>query len=396
VAAGAERGGVMATPEGTGDGNVAPIKFSAPFTDGAEAAAAAEVIASGWLVGGPRLKELEERFASHCGRRHAIGVSSWTTGAFLVLHAWGVGRDDEVVVPSLSFIATANVAVHVGATPVFADIETATYNMDSSDVERRITPRTRVLMPVDQVGMPCDMDALMAVARRHGIKVLQDAACAIGSIYRGRPVGAHGDATIFSLHARKLVTTGEGGMIVTDDDALAAHLRILRHQGMSISDDTRHASRPTVIESYPEVGFNFRMTDVQAAIGNAQMTKLPAMVKRRRILAERYRSGLQRIGWLSAPAEPAGCESNWQSYMVRLLPDAPIRRNALMDRLYDRGVPTRRGIMASHLEPPYRARAASLPVTEGVSASTLLLPMHNALSDEQQDFILQCLASVDA
>jgi len=371
-----------------------PIKFAAPFTGPEEAKAAAEVISSGWLVGGPRLKVLEDEFARQFGAPHAVGVSSWTTGGFLALHAWNIGPGDEVIIPSLSFIATANVAVHCGATPVFADIEPTTRNIDPKEIEHKITTRTRAIIPVDQVGMPCDIDAINDIARPRGIKVLQDAACSIGSRYKGRPVGGNADAVIFSLHARKLITTGEGGMILTHDPDFAARLRLLRHQGMSISDDKRHVSRPSSIEEYPEVGYNFRLTDIQAAVGVEQLKRLPEMIRRRRELARRYTTGLANNRFIIAPEEPAGTETNWQSYMVELLPGSPHDRNGLMDALFDRGVPTRRGIMASHLEPPYRHMKACLPVTERMTHNCFLLPMHNGLTDEQADYVIATLTDL--
>jgi perosamine synthetase len=371
-----------------------PIKFAAPFTGPEEVRAAADVISSGWLVGGPRLKSLEDEFAQQFSASHAVGVSSWTTGAFLTLHAWGIGPGDEVIVPSFSFIATANVVTHVGATVVFADIDPVTRNIDPTDVTRKLTAQTRAIIPVDQVGMPCDIDAINQTARPRGLKVLQDAACAIGSRYKGQLVGAGADAVIFSLHARKLVTTGEGGMILTNDHELASRLRSLRQQGMSISDDKRHASRPSTIEEYPEVGYNFRMTDIQAAIGLVQLGRLPDMVKRRRELARRYFKGLLNHPFLTPPLEPEGYESNWQSYMVELLRGSAFDRNGLMDALFDRGIPTRRGIMASHLEPPYRHLNVSLPVTERMTKNCLLLPMHNGLSDDQADYVLAILTDL--
>ena len=268
------------------------IAFSRPFFGDAEAQAAAATVRSGWVVSGPRLAEFEQRFAAACGAEHAVGVSSWTTGAFLVLHAWGIGPGDEVIVPSLTFIATVNVIRHVGATPVFADVDAATYNLDPEDAARKITPRTRVIMPVDQIGLPCDIDAFNALARRHGLRVLDDAACAFGSRNDGRPVGSLAEVTVFSLHARKVITTGEGGMIVTDDRAFAERLRRLRHQGMSLSDFFRHNAAPTIFESYPEIGYNFRITDIQAAIGLAQLDRLDEILARRRAVAEQFQRAL--------------------------------------------------------------------------------------------------------
>jgi perosamine synthetase len=364
-----------------------PIAFARPWLGPEEETAVAEVVRSGWIVGGPKLEELERRFAELCGARHAIGVSSWTTGAFLVLHAWGIRPGDEVVVPSLTFIATVNVIRHVGATPVFADIDAQTFNVDPEDVARKIGKNTRVLMPVDQLGLPCDIDAVAALADRFGLRVLDDAACAFGSSNRGRPVGSLADATVFSLHARKVVTTGEGGMIVTDDDVFAERLRRLRHQGMSLSDHARHAMRPTVFETYPEIGYNHRITDLQAAIGLPQLDRLREILERRRDVACRYNEALANHPLLILPYVPEGMTPNWQSYQVSLRDSSVARRNEIMDRLHDRGVPTRRGVMASHLEAPYLDQRTSLPVTEAVAASTFQLPMHPGLTTEQLDRI---------
>ena len=367
------------------------IAFSRPCFGEAEAEAAAAVVRSGWVVGGPRLAEFERRFAGLCGAEHAVGVSSWTTGAFLVLHAWGIGPGDEVILPSLTFIASVNVIRHVGATPVFAEIDPATYNIDPADVAHRITGRTRVIMPVDQLGLPCDIDAIGSLARRHGLRVLDDAACAFGSRNTGRPVGALAEFTVFSLHARKVVTTAEGGMIATDDDVLADRLRRLRHQGMSLSDYARHGVSPTQFETYPEIGYNHRITDIQAAIGLAQLDRLDDFLERRRAVAARYSAYLAGHPLLIAPHVPAGLLPNWQSYQVRLRPHSGWSRNEVMDRLFELGVPTRRGVMAAHLEPPYRHDAPSLPRTESTAASTLQLPMHPGLTPEQQDRVLAAL-----
>ncbi len=371
-----------------------PIAFSRPFFGAAEADAAAAAVHSGWVVGGPKLVEFEKRFASHCGAAEAIGVSSWTTGAFLVLHAWGIGAGDEVIVPSLTFIATVNVIRHAGATPVFVDVDPATYNVDPADIERKITTRTRAIMPVDQLGLPCDIDSISAIARRHGLLVLDDAACAFASANRGRPVGSLAEVTVFSLHARKVVTTGEGGMIVTDDRSFAERLRRLRHQGMSLSDYARHGAAPTVFESYPEIGYNFRITDIQAGIGLAQLDRLEHMLERRRALADRYGMALAQHPWLAPPTVPPHVTPNWQSYQIMLLPDAPMSRNQVMDHLHNLGIPTRRGVMASHLEPPYRDVGAHLPNTEQVAANSLQLPMHPALSSDQQDLIIDALKAL--
>jgi perosamine synthetase len=370
------------------------IAFARPSLGEAEAEAAAETVRSGWVVGGPRLQEFERRFAELCGATHAVGVSSWTTGAFLVLHAWGIGPGDEVIVPSLTFIASVNVVRHVGATPVFAEIDPRTFNVDPADVAQKITPRTRAVMPIDQIGLPCDIDAINDLARQHGLRVLDDAACAFAARNRGRPVGSLAEIGVFSLHARKVVTCGEGGMIVTDDADFAERLRSLRHQGMSLSDFARHGMRPTVFETYPEIGYNHRITDIQASIGLQQLDRLDELLARRRAVAQRYAAALADHPLLTPPHVPDWAEPNWQSYQVTLRDGAKLARNEIMDRLFDLGVPTRRGVMASHLEPPYRALEAALPVTERVAATSLQLPMHSCLTERQLERIAAALRSL--
>jgi perosamine synthetase len=357
------------------------VEFARPWFGEAEAEAAAAAVRSGWVVGGPRLRELEAGFAAIGNAAHGIGVSSWTTGGFLLLKTLGIGPGDEVIVPSLTFIASVNVIVHAGAIPVFADIDPRTYNIDPADIEARITPRTRAILPVDQIGQPCEIDRINAIAAEHGLLVIQDAACSVGARFRGQPVGALTPASIFSLHARKLVTTGEGGMILTDDPNLAERLRRQRHQGMSLSDYERHGGSPTNFESYPEVGYNFRITDIQAAIGLVQLDRLPEALKRRRHVAERYSAALSNHPWIAPPFVPEHVEPNWQSYQVRVRPGSPLARDELMEALHAQGIPTRRGVMASHLEPPYRTTAANLPHTESAARECLLLPIHPALED---------------
>jgi perosamine synthetase len=287
----------------------------------------------------------------------------------------------------LTFIASVNVIVHAGATPVFADVDGSTFNIDPDDIERRITPRTKAILPVDQIGLPCEIDRILSIAEAHGLTVIQDAACSLGSRFRDRPVGAWAPITIFSLHARKVVTTGEGGMIVTNDDGLADRLRRLRHQGMSLTDYQRHDASPTIFETYPEIGYNFRMTDIQAAIGVAQISKLEAILTRRRMIAEYYIRHLANHPLLQMPHVPTHVTPNWQSFQLRLRDDYPKSRNALMSGLHVRGIATRRGVMASHQELPYQGLGRGLQNTEDVAASGMQLPIFPDLSDEDVDFV---------
>jgi perosamine synthetase len=291
-------------------------------------------------------------------------------------------------VPSLTFIASVNVIVHAGATPVFVDVDPRTWNVDPADVERKITSRTKAIMPVDQIGLPCDVDAINEIASRHGLRVLEDAACAFASQNRGRAIGALADVTVFSLHARKVISTAEGGVITTDDDEFAERLRRLCHQGMSLTAYARHNASPTTFESYPEVGYNFRITDIQAAVGNAQLDKLETILAQRERVARRYNEYLNGHPIFVAPYVPEDLRHNWQTYMIGVRPESGVERNAVMEFLYENGIPTRRGVMASHLEQPYRAAGAVLPNTERAAATTLQLPMHPALAPEQQDYII--------
>lgn len=372
------------------DGTI-KVRFAAPYTTEDDVEAVAEVIRSRWLVSGPRVEALESKFRDFTGARNAVAVSSWTTGGFLALKALGIGPGDEVIVPSLTYIATPNVVVHCGATPVFADIDERTYNIDPADIERKITSRTRAIIPVDQIGMPCEIDVINTLARENGIKVVDDAACATGARFRDQPLGALTDVTIFSLHARKLVTAGEGGMILTDDDALAHDIRLMSRQGMSLSDADRHNAPSRTFESYPVIGYNFRLSDMAAALGGVQMDRLAEIVARRRQLAQTYTRLLSTVPWIVPPHEPVHCESCFQSYMISLTDDAPIGRDGLMDHLDAHGVTTRRGIMASHLEPVYADNRPSLPMTERCVQRTLLLPLHHELTAAEQEYVVSAI-----
>jgi perosamine synthetase len=369
------------------------IPVMRPWLGAEEAAAAAAVVSSGWVAQGPRVAEFEEAFASAIGASHAVAVSSCTAALHLALVAAGIGPADEVVVPSLSFIATANAARYVGAAPVFADVDEATQNLTPATVEPYLTARTRAVILVDQAGVPAEVDAMRALCEPREIMVIEDAACAVGSVYRGQPVGARASLAAFSFHPRKLLTTGEGGMLVTPDSDVAARLRRLREHGMDLSAAARHASRQPVIERYTEVGFNFRMTDIQAAIGLVQLGKLGTLIARRRVLAQRYQHLLNRIPGIRTIADPAYGTTNYQSFWVLLPDDFPVSRDELLQRLADAGISARRGIMAAHLEPAYRDVVHHpLPVTERLTARTLILPLFHDLTEAQQDLVVSVIA----
>ena len=375
------------------------IQLARPYFDTAEEAAVVEVLRSGWVTQGPRVAEFEERFAEAVGASEAVAVTSGTTALFLSLHALGIGPGDEVIVPSLTFIASVNAIVHVGAKPVFVDIDPATYNADPERVAHAVGPRTRAVMVVHQVGQPADLDAIEAIARSRGLRVVEDAACAVGSRYKGRRIGDSANLCCFSFHPRKVLVTGEGGMITTRDPALAERLRRIRHQGMSIPDIERHRGRNSAPETYDEVGYNFRMTDLQAAVGIAQLAKLSRFVECRRALAARYDAALAASPALVAPYVPQWAECNYQSYIVRWCGASSERRNVLLDGLMRRGVSCRRGLMAVHLEAAHRSAriAGTLRESEVADAETLVLPIYPGLSDEDQDRVIEALrAGVEA
>ena len=373
------------------------VPVARPSFGRAEEEAVLQALRSGWVSQGPRVAEFEKRFAQYVGAREAVAVSSCTTALHLALVAAGIGPGDEVLCPSLSFIATANAIVYAGAKPVFVDIDSITFNIDPDLVENAITSRTRAILVVHQIGLPCALREITEIASRHGLTVIEDAACAIGSEYEGKRIGApFSSMACFSFHPRKILTTGEGGMITTGDSEVAARLRRLRQHGMNVSDLARHSANKVVFESYDEVGYNYRMTDLQGAIGIVQLERLPEMLSRRRMLAERYSERLANIRWILVPTEPPACRHNYQSYMVRLRDDAPVSRDQLMQMLLDRGVSSRRGIMAIHREPPYRAGNwdARLPVTNQVTDSALVLPLFFEMTEEEQDYVIDCMRDI--
>lgn len=369
------------------------IPITIPYLGEEEAQAAAEVIRSGWVTQGPKVAEFERLVAEYCETEHAVAVSSCTTALHLSLLVLGVEPGDEVICPSMSFIATANSIRHAGATPVFAEIDPQTYNLDPDDVQRWITPRTKAIMVVHQIGLPADMDRFNALGRKHGVKILEDAACAIGSRYQGKPIGGHSELACFSFHPRKIITTGDGGMITTNNAEYAEQLRLLRQHGMSLSDAARHGAKQVVIEQYLCVGYNYRMTDIQAAVGVEQMKKLDRIIERRQELAQRYNQALADHPWLRPPHVPEYAVPSYQSYAVQLTEDAPQSRDELMQRLLDAGIATRRGIMLAHLEPPYANSDSSpqLPHSRQGSERSLLLPLFPTMTDQQQDAVVAAL-----
>jgi dTDP-4-amino-4,6-dideoxygalactose transaminase len=373
------------------------IPITKPWIGEEEAEAARRVILSGWTSQGPEVAEFEAEFAAFVGAPHACAVSSCTTALHLALLAAGVATGDEVITVSHSFIATANSIVYCGATPVFVDIEPATYNIDPALIEAAITERTRAILCVHQMGMPCDLQRILDIADRHGLPLIEDAACAIGSEILwedaweriGKP---HGDTACFSFHPRKVISTGDGGMITTRHPEWDRKFRLLRQHAMSVPDTVRHASTRVLFESYPTVGYNYRMTDIQAAVGREQLKRLAHILRIRRVLATRYVELLSGIAGLVLPFEPTWARTNWQSFCVGLPTDS--RQVEVMQSMLLAGVSTRRGIMCIHREGDYGSLVRHpLPLSELAQDGCVLIPLYAELSHSQQSQVALALCA---
>ncbi len=368
------------------------IPVMKPWLDETEAAAAADAVLSGWVAQGPRVKAFEAEFALSVGASHGIAVSSCTTALHLGLYAHGIGRGDDVLVPSLSFIATTNAARYVGANPVFADVDPITANVTVETLEAALTPATRAVIVVHQGGVPADVDAIAAFCRDRDVVMIEDAACSAGSRYKGNPVGFRSPLASWSFHPRKLLTTGEGGMVSVEDGDLAARLRRLREHGMSVSAADRHAAVGPVREGYLEVGFNFRMTDIQAAVGLVQLGKLSAMVQRRRSIVAAYQARLADVGVIRTVVDPPWGQSNFQSFWIEISRDSPATRDEVLAALAADGISARHGIMAAHRQPAYAGHpTGSLPGTDLITDHTLILPVFHQMTEDEQSRVVESL-----
>lgn len=371
--------------------NLSRISVMMPWLGQAETDAVAEVIASGWVAQGPKTAAFEQAFAAHQQVAHAVATSNCTTALHLALIVAGVKAGDDVVLPSFSFVATANAATYVGARPVFADVDPATGNVTAQTVARALTGNTTAIIAVDQGGMPLDLAPLRELCDERGLVLIEDSACGAGATYRGAPVGVGADLTAWSFHPRKVLTTGEGGMLTTNNEQWAARARRLREHAMDLSATQRHASVLAPQESYGEIGYNFRMTDMQAAVGLVQLGKLNQMVARRRELAARYQRELAGVPGLRCIEDPEYGTSSFQSFWIEVGRDFAVDREGLLAHLAQDRISARRGIMAAHLQPAYAGHSGSsapLPVTERLTATTLILPLYHQLEEHEQDRVI--------
>jgi dTDP-4-amino-4,6-dideoxygalactose transaminase len=371
-----------------------PIPVMRPTIGREEADAAAAAVASGWVAQGPRVREFETVFAAQIGAADAIAVSSGTAALHIGLLLAGVGPGDDVIVPSLSFIATANAVRYTGANPVFADVEIETQNLTVESVGERLTGRTKAVVLVHQAGVPADIGAMHDFLDPLGIVIVEDAACAAGATYRDTPIGSHSPYVAFSFHPRKLLTTGEGGMLAVADAESAARGRRLREHGMSVDAAERAAASRVIVESYLESGFNYRLTDIQAAVGLVQLERLAGIVERRRQRARRYQEMLAGIPGLRTIDDPAYGTTNFQSFWVLLPDECPATPVEVLEQLLDAGISGRRGIMAAHLEPAYEDHPhGPLPVTEKLATRSLVLPLHDELDNAGQERVVEAFSA---
>ena len=372
------------------------IAIAKPYLTEEDAQAAYDTILSGWITQGPKVQEFEEKFATYTGAKYAVAVSNCTTALHLSMIVAGIGPHDEVICPSLSYIATANAIKYVGAKPVFAEVEYGTYNLDPVDVERRITTKTKAILIVHQIGFPADIDAFQTLASKYNLKLIEDAACAAGSAYKGNKIGCHSELVCFSFHPRKVISTGDGGMITTNRSDYYERLKQLRQHGMSINDRVRHESKRIVFEDHVEIGYNYRMTDIQGAIGIKQLEKLDWIVAERRKVARFYDEAFKGLPFIKLPTEQKGYFSNYQSYSIYIEKTCPVKRNDLMQAMLDSGISTRRGVMTTHRETAYKVEClgVNLIISEDMQDNSIILPLYVPMTREEVSYIAETFVAM--
>ena len=374
------------------------IPIAKPYFGIEEQQAILEPLKTGWVVQGPKVQEFEKMVARVTGVEHAIAVSSCTTGLHLALVGLGIGIGDEVIVPSFTYVATANAVEHAGATPVFCDIDLATFNIDVKQIESKITEKTKAIIPVHLFGLSADMNPIMKLAGEYGLKIIEDAACALATQYEGQAVGGIGDVGCFSFHPRKIVTTGEGGMLTTNDGNLAERLRALRTHGATISDLARHKKSGSLLPEFNLLGYNYRMTDMQGAIGVEQMKKLDWMIENRIRLSRRYDEMLRDVEWLKLPYVPPNSKHTYQSYVTLVVEDSPLSRNDIMQKLEDAGISTRQGTHAVHTlgyyKQKYGFQESDFPSSLKADRQSMALPLYPQMTDEEQDYVINNITDI--
>jgi len=366
------------------------IPIAKPYLTQDDAQSAFDTILTGWVTQGPRVEEFEKKFCEYTGAKFAVAISNCTTALHLSMIVSGIKEGDEVICPSMSYIATANCIKYVGATPVFAEVNPLTYNLDLSHTEKLITEKTKAILIVHQIGLPADIDAFKKLCDKYNLKLIEDAACATGSSYKGKKIGSHSEIVCFSFHPRKVITTGEGGMITTSNEEYYNRIKLLRQHGMSVNASMRHDSKKVVFEDHIEIGYNYRMTDIQAAIGIRQLEKLDWIINERRKIALKYIEELKDIDCIRLPIEEEGYFTNYQSFSIYLKENCPIGRNELMQKLLDKGISTRRGIMTSHRETAYKNECSDLklPISENVADRSIIIPLYIPMKTEEVDFVI--------
>lgn len=357
-----------------------------------------EPILSGWITQGPKVKEFERMFAERHQVKHALAVSNCTTALHLALLACGVGPGDDVIVPAFTWVSTANAIMYCGANPIFVDIDLTTYNIDVAQIEKVITPKTKAIIPVHLFGLCADVNAIREQFPQ--LKIVEDGACAAGSALHGKPAGGLGDIGCFSFHPRKSVTTGEGGMMTTNDDAMAAHMDKLRNHGASISEEQRHhGPKPYILAAFDMIGYNYRMTDIQGAVGVVQLAKLDKFIDEREQWAQYYAEGLKNIPWLKTPVVPAGYKHGWQSYVTQIDESlSPMKRNDIMEILQQKGISTRPGTHAVHMLGVYAKlfsiQPQDFPNAFKADQYSMSIPMHNKMTKEDFDYVIEALNDI--